>query len=209
MSVSWAQQLNRYAIQNQALLRWLAGFPPLHSPDKLANLLQVFDEARHLLVPRFVIWRPQQGRGMHRRNDMSRQGRIDPLAVLAQDAEVPTEQSLRRSRSQANQNFRMDGFEFSLEPGATGADFGGSWLLVNSALAAFGGLPFEMLDDVCNENFVPIDSGLLERAIEKKSSWSNEGMTGTIFAVSRLFADKQNGCAARTFTEYGLRRVLP
>lgn len=80
---------------------------------------------------------------------------------------------------------------------------------MNTTFAAAGCFPFEVLDDVGDINAVAVDSGFGERFVENVSCRPDEGMSETIFLISGLLAHEHDRGARGTFTEDGLRCVLP
>jgi hypothetical protein len=63
-----------------------------------------------------------------------------------------------------------------------------------------------MLDDVRDEDFLPIDSSRLERLIEECSSRSDKRMPCFVLIVARRFADQDHSRCLRSFTADGLCR---
>src|SRR5690242_6512799 len=141
--------------------------------------------------------------GHHNRRERRRNG----LAALHGDAEVASEQRLRSRRSETHERFRFDDREFLVYPLTARVNLALPWLLVNAPLPTR--LPLEMLHDVGDVDDLPIDSRLLERAVEQLARRSHEGMAVQIFFVSWLLTDEHDLRALRTFAEDGLRRVLP
>src|SRR5262245_15899429 len=84
---------------------------------ELGVAFQIVDERRASLVAFFIRWRPQNRRGMIRRQDRSPLG-LDHFAARRADAKGSAEKRLRRSGSQAHDQFRSDQFDLAEQPWA-------------------------------------------------------------------------------------------
>ena len=125
------------------------------------------------------------------------------FAALLRDAERAAEQGLSGRRSERYQQFGFDGLDLGIEPGTAGGDLACGRFLVDTALAAR--FPLEMLDGVGDVGFVAVDAGFFETAIEQESGGTDEGPAFNVFAIPRLFADKDEPRARPPFAEDGLR----
>src|SRR6185437_3410565 len=89
----------------------------------------------------------------------------------------------------------------------TCGDFSIDRFFVKAPLAAK--LKLEMLDSVGNVHLLTRDIDLCERTGQKLSGGTDERMAGAIFLIAGLLANKDDRCIRRSFTENGLRGVLP
>lgn len=133
---------------------------------------------------------------------------FDRHRALLQDTERPAEQCFRRGRSETEDRFWPHDGELGLEPREARFDFRGVWRSVQSPGGSCLACPLEVFDRVRDVDFIAIDAGGLERAIEQSARRTNEGMPGAVLGVAGLFADHEQNGVFRTFTEYGLRAEL-
>src|SRR5437660_7274788 len=96
--------------------------------------------------------------------------------------------------------------QLRFQPGPTSGDVARTWFLMDPAFPAR--FPFEMFHRVGDINFVAVDSGVLECAIQNFSGWADKGFASHIFIITRLLTDHEHGGAFRAFTENGLRCFL-
>src|SRR5690349_2465626 len=158
-------------------------------------------------MARFVVGRPQDGRGMNGRHYVRRERRFDELAAWFGDAKLWTEKWLGGRSAERDDHLGFDQRELGLEPGTTSGNLSRIRFLVNAAFATR--LPFEMFDDVGDVGLFAIDAGISERIVEKLAGRTNERFAGQIFFVAGLLADKQYVRASRAFAENGLRSFFP
>src|SRR3954447_21825256 len=175
--------------------------------QRLRDRLQVLGELFHLAMPRLVVWRAQDRRGMHRREDERRERRRNELATLRGHLELPAEQRLSGSGAEAHDRARFDQCDLGIEPGTARRDLTGVRLLVDPPLAAR--LPFEVLDDIGDVDGGAIDAGVDEGAIEQLAGRSDEGMAAQVFVVARLLADEHQLRPFPAFAKHRLRAAQP
>src|SRR5712691_11019711 len=116
---------------------------------------------------------------MHCRHHACRDWRYQDLAALARDAEGWAENGLRGGRSETNEDAWPNESQFRFQPWPAGRDLARVWLFVNAAFPAR--LPFEVLHCVSEVNFVAVDPGFFERAIEQLSGRSDERFSAQVF----------------------------
>src|SRR5579864_9546750 len=121
---------------------------------------------------------------MHRCYYKGSEGRSDQLSALARDAEGSTQEGLRCSRTQADQNLRLHHAQFSVEPGTTGVNFRVARLFVNPLLPAGSSRPLKMLHHVGQINLRVINACLFQCPIEKLPRRSNKRMPKTILLIA-------------------------
>src|ERR1700756_1294041 len=66
-----------------------------------------------------------------------------------------------------------------------------------------------MFDRVGNVDFLAVDAGLDQGAVEHLPRRSHERLSGQVLLVAGLLADQERLRIGWTFSEYGLGRVLP
>src|ERR1051325_2176832 len=141
--------------------------------------------------------------GKHNRSERRRHA----LSALGRDLELTAEQRLRRGRPHAHERLRLHDRELVVYARAVRVDLALVRTLVDPPLAAR--LPFEVLDDVGDVDGFAIDARFFERAIEQFAGRTDERMALQVFVVARLLADEHQFRALRSFSKYGLPRVLP
>src|SRR5213080_1894358 len=109
---------------------------------------------------------------MNGREDVSRQRRGNEPSALLGDTKPRPEERLGRRRAEANESRGLDQGDLGVEPRPAGGDLGRVRLGVNPPLAAR--LPLEVLHRVCDVGLTPIDTGLLEGAIEQLTGRPDE-----------------------------------
>jgi hypothetical protein len=124
-------------------------------------------------------------------------------AVLCQP-KLWTEQTLRRSCTQADKEMGTDGGNLRFQPWAAGRYFKRVWFLMQPNLAAR--FPFEMLHSVGDVHLSSIDACGLEAFVKQLTSWSDERLPLLIFAIAGLFAHQENSGMTSAFPEHDLRR---
>src|ERR1043165_1386121 len=102
---------------------------------------------------------------MHRGQYRRRERRRHEPAALGRHFELPAEQRLRRGRSQTHERLRLHDRQLLVYPGTARVDLALPRLLVEAAFPAR--FPLEVLDDIRDVDRLPIDAGLLERAVEE------------------------------------------
>ena len=145
---------------------------------------------------------------MHRCDDRRQvTGRIVHDAAAAQDAELRSQERLRRDRAHQDEHVGRDDVDLGAQPRPAGDDVGSQRTLVEPALAAR--LPAEVLDGVGEVDAAAIDAGTLERVVEHTPRRADEQRALDVLAVARLLADKRQARLARPLAEHDLRASLP
>jgi hypothetical protein len=124
-------------------------------------------------------------------------------AVLCQ-SKLCTEQTLRRSCTQADNEMGTDGGNLRFQPWAAGRYFKRVWLLMQPNLAAR--FPFEVLHSVGDVHLSSIDTRGLEAFVKQLTSWSDEWLPLLVFAIAGLFSHQENGGMGSAFPKDDLRR---
>src|SRR5438876_10934008 len=114
--------------------------------DGFRDFLQVLDEAVELGAPCRFIGCPQDRGWVDGGRDKWRQRRRDKFSPMLSDAKLRSEESLRRCRSQTDDDPGFDDGDFRFDPWTASSDLAGIGFLVNAPLAAR--FPLEMFYDV-------------------------------------------------------------
>src|SRR5579862_2206114 len=144
---------------------------------------------------------------MPRRKPGGTAGERSPAPALARHAESAAEERLRGHRTECHDHFWLDAHELRGQPHPAGFLLGRVGALVEPELPAR--LVLEVLDGVGDVHLAAIDAGLIERTIEELAGRADEGSALVVLLKSRLLANQHDAGVGRTFTEYGLRGVLP
>jgi hypothetical protein len=133
-------------------------------------------------------------------------------AVIDGYPEAGSQERLSGDCAETDDQLRLDRVEFCIKPGATGANLCDRGLFVEPDFAAR--LPFEVLDRICDVDFAPLDTGLIEAVIQKPACRSHERAALNILAIAGLLANHHEGrCAFASpsrifpFTKDGLGRL--
>ena len=129
---------------------------------------------------------------MHRCHHGRREWRIFDLSALTSHAEFAPQQRLRCRRTEADENMRLHHPKFSVEPGAASMNFGVSRLFVNAFLSSLSSHPFEMLNDIRQENVRPFNSCFFQCLVEQSAGRTDKRMAGQVFLIAGLFADEHD-----------------
>ena len=156
----------------------------------------------------FVVGRAQDRRGVHGCDDRRQvAGRIVHDAAAAQDAELRSQERLRRDRAHQDEHVGRDDVDLGAQPRPAGDDVGSQRTLVEPALAAR--LPAEVLDGVGQVDAAAIDARTFERVVEHASRRAHERPALDVLVVARLLADEREARLAGPLAEYDLRASLP
>ncbi len=134
---------------------------------------------------------------------------LDGRTAIPGDAEVFSEERLRGTRSETNEDCGADDFEFRVEPGAARFDLRMTRLLVDAALSSFRRGPFEMLHHIGDVDVGAIDARFDECFVEESSCRPNEWMAGLVLTITGLLADEHHLGSRGTFAENGLGCIPP
>lgn len=129
----------------------------------------------------------QDGGGVEGSDDGRQASGMLELAVRFGDLEFGAEEGLGSYGSEADDEFRTDGFDLGFEPRAAGVDFFHAGFLMDAEFAA--GFPFEVFDGVGDVDLAAIDAGVFEALVEEFSSGADERSSLLVFLVTGLFAD--------------------
>ena len=138
---------------------------------------------------------------MHRRNHVRRQFGLRKFASLAANAEISSEQGLRRGGPKTNQNFWFHESDLGVQPGSTCVDFRCARFFVNATFAPFISHPLKVLNYIRDVDFASLDACLSQRAIEEQPRRTDKGPTCEIFSISRLLANEHHLGGGYAFTE--------
>ena len=144
---------------------------------------------------------------MHGGRHGLREVQVQQLAAVLRDAEVPSEEGLRRGRAEQDKDPWLDDRELGFEPRAAGSHLGPVRLLVDAALPA--SLPLEVLHGVRDVRRRPVDAGRLERLVEEPARGPDERPAGLVLLIARLLANEHCRGLAGALTEDRLRPDLP
>ena len=111
----------------------------------------------------------------------------EPDAARLRNAEILSEECLRRCGAEANKNPRTNDCDLCLEPRHACANLTGSRLLMYATLAAR--FPFEVLYGIRDVSLVSIDTRIDERFIKESSRRSDKRVTCDILFIARLLLD--------------------
>src|SRR5712671_1631456 len=146
---------------------------------------------------------------MYRPHYSWRQAGANPSSSFPRDAELISEEGLSSGRPQAHENAWLHQPNLRIEPGPARLNFGRARLLVDSPLPPFIWRPFEVLHDICDIDFIAVDSRQAQSLIKYLSCRSNKRPAAEIFFVSGLLAHQHNRGFRRSFAKNGLRRRFP
>src|SRR5437879_359864 len=118
---------------------------------------------------------------MHSPYYLRSQAGADPPSSLTGHAEIISEKRLGSGRTQAHENTRLHQANLRIEPGTARLNFGRARLLMDSPLPPFIWRPFEVLYDICDINFVAVDSRQAQSLIQYFSCRSYERPSAEIF----------------------------
>jgi hypothetical protein len=128
------------------------------------------------------------------------------------DAKRRSEQSLSSRRPKRNNQLRVDGLNFRIEPRAAGVDLLHGWLFVDAHFAAR--FPLEVLHRVRDVDLATIDLSLFQRLVEQLARRAHKGTALLVLLVAWLLSDHHDGNAGMggvivglQFTEDSLGRV--
>jgi hypothetical protein len=125
------------------------------------------------------------------------------LAAVFCQPKLCSEETLRRSCTQADDQLRSNGGNLRFQPGTAGCYFKRVWLLVQPNLSAR--FPLEMLNGIGNVHLTPIDTRGLEALIKQLAGGSNKRLSLLVFAISGLFPHQENRGVGAAFPKDGLR----
>jgi hypothetical protein len=103
------------------------------------------------------IFGPKDGGRMEGRQEPRRPGGLQNPAALLHQAEIGTQERLRRGRAQADEDLGPDRGQLRFEPGAAGADLDGPGRLVDAAIG--GADELEVLHDVGDVDVLSREAG--------------------------------------------------
>lgn len=131
---------------------------------------------------------------------------VEDAAAVLGDAERFAEEGLGGGSAEADDHFRLNFFQFGVEPGAAGGDFAGAGLFMEAAFAAR--FPFEVLDGIRDVDFVAVDAGFDEAVVEQQAGGTDKGLAFAVFAVAGLFADEDEAGRCIAGSKDGLRGIF-
>jgi hypothetical protein len=123
-------------------------------------------------------------------------------AVLCQ-SKLCTEQTLRRSCTQADNEMGTDGGNLCFQPWAAGRYFKRVWFLMQPNLAAR--FPFEVLHRVGDVHLSSIDTCGLEAFVKQRTSRSDKRLPLLVFAIAGLLSYQENSGMGSAFPKDDLR----
>ena len=145
---------------------------------------------------------------MHRGHDaLGKAGVCEGLSAVDCDPERRAEECLGSRSAEEDQDARLNGCEFRVEPGPTGSNFDAVGFIVDPAPAA--GAPLEVLDGIRDVHRVPVDARGGESGIQHVAGRPHERLAGQILAIAGLLAYEHQLCVGRAFAEHGLRGIPP
>ena len=148
-------------------------------------------------------------RRVDRDKDEGCEVRVDGVAMIPCHSHVTAEQRLGCRRPEQNEDLRPDERELRLDPRQAGSDLLAIRALVEPPLASGRRPPFEVLDDVGDEDLLTVDAGLCKRLVQESSGRTDERFTLEVLVITGLFADEHPASRHRTLPEDGLGRVCP
>lgn len=130
----------------------------------------------------------------------------DPAAIDT-DLHFAAKHRPRRRGAKRDDRRRPDRLDLPLQPLAAGVDLDHGRLLVQPPFAADDEL--EVFDRVGDIGALALDSRIPQRPVKQHARRSDEGLTGKVLLVARLFADEHEARVRRSLAEHNLARVLP
>src|SRR5262245_61788186 len=131
--------------------------------------------------------------------------RGEGLSFRRSDGDTGTQDRLHRRRPETNDYARCNALELGLQPRTASLHFAEPRFEVNAAFAAR--FPLEVFDGVGDVDLGARDSGLVECPIEERAGRTDEGVTGAIFRVAGLLADKHYTSLCSPFAKHRLSCV--
>ena len=160
-----------------------------------------------ILLLALGFFAPSEDRRGVDRDEHDRPGLADEkFAALATDRDDSTKHRLRRGRAEANQNFRLDDFQFRFEPRLAGGDLADRRFLMQPALAPLD--PAEMLHRIGDINFLARNFCLGKCSVEETTRRTDERMPLAVFHITGLFTEKNQARIPRPFAENRLSCFL-
>lgn len=135
--------------------------------------------------------------------------RFNRLSALLCDSEASSEKCLSCGGSQANDQFRLDSLNLSIEPRPARLNFAGVRFFVNPPFSGRSRNPFEVLDCICHINFAAVNSQFLEGIIKNSSGRANKRATGLVFLIPGLFTHEHDFGILRSLPKNSLRCIFP
>jgi len=145
------------------------------------------------------------GRGHNVRREIGR----NQFPAIPGHPEILAKQSLRRTGAKADENLRLHNFQLRIQPRTARFDFRMTWFLVNAPLAALRGLPLEVLHNIRDVYFGPIDPDLSQNFVQKPPRGADKRMSLPVFVNAGLLPHKHDQSLGRSFSEDCLSRTLP
>jgi hypothetical protein len=127
----------------------------------------------------------------------------DLSAVLCQP-KLRSEQTMRRSCTQADNELRTNGGDLRFQPWAAGRYFKRVWLLVQPNLSAR--FPFEVFNSVGDVHLGPINPRGLKALVEKLTGGSDKRLPLLVFPIAGLFPHQEKSGMDSAFPKDDLRR---
>jgi hypothetical protein len=127
------------------------------------------------------------------------------LSAVLCESKLCTEQALRRSCTQADNEVGTDSRNLRFQPWAAGRYFKRVWFLMQPNPAAR--FPFEVLHGVGDVHLSSIDPRGLEAFVKQLTSWSDERLPLLVFAIAGLLSYQQNSGMGSAFPKDDLRRL--
>lgn len=103
-------------------------------------------------------------------------------------SKISPDERLGRRRPQADDNAGTHDSDFRFQPRAAGGLFPGTWLFMESPLAAL--LPVEVLHRIGDIDQSAAQAGLCQSVVKQSSGGTHKGPALTIFLVARRFTDQ-------------------
>jgi hypothetical protein len=160
-------------------------------------------QVRDLGIFRRGLRHAKDGGGVNGRSHWTVIGWKYLSAVLCQ-SKLCTEQTLRRSCTQADNELRTDGGNLRFQPWAAGRNFKRVWFLMQPNLAPR--FPFEMLHSVGDVHLSSIDACGLKALVKQLTGWPDERLPLLVFAIAGLFPHQENSGTGSAFPKDDLRR---
>ena len=125
------------------------------------------------------------------------------LSAVFCQPKLCSEETLRRSCTEADNELRSNGGNLRFQPWAAGGYFERIWLLVQPNLSAR--LPFEMLNSIGYVHIGPINARGLEAFIKQLTGRSDKRLPLLVFAIAGLFPHQENSGMCASFPKDDLR----
>jgi hypothetical protein len=175
----------------------------------VSGFAEILNERRSLPMPVFFRRRAQDRRGMQSSHDRGKSGNLLQLTVALSDLEGAPKQALCRNGAEADDEFRVQCFQFGVQPWPAGTNLFDARLLMYPQFAAR--LPLEVFDRIGDVHLIAVYASLFEALVEQFAGRTHERTALLILVIAGLFTDHHDcdvacfpGLPRLDFAKHGL-----